>query len=417
MRTLKLFATTLLVVLSMGISSCDKTIVEEPVTIFPNNSSNSELEKIYSKHIEDYENMTHTSFRVYGNDSVKFTGLTAKGHLMIDLFQKSSETKVFEWIGNSKIDTIYRFYKGYGEYEEVKINSIDIHYIKFYNLSKDFFTMIYLRGKELLTRALFVKGTHSKITNCFPNEMSTLILNWYNNEYCFIHDCCYTLAGDTVYTIKYGEYDHNIDNYGSKIATNGYGYFQYQFERVSAEEAVGIGIDTSNYKYQLRLARINYKTAQNIWGKQQYVKLPFEYEANAKLSYSFVNKSANIWECKVDIIYYDGTKKDYTFFFNIDNGVISENPNASPLTGKWLYTTEAGNKEIITFNGDNTGNWESVDIYDNTSNTDTFAYTVNGNEVIINYGNGSLETYCYEIVDNKMKLTYEDGHTEVYTKQ
>lgn len=167
--------------------------------------------------------------------------------------------------------------------------------------------------------------------------------------------------------------------------------------------------------YQFNSCKINYKDCKQVWERD--FTLPFNYEANAKLFYSIVNKSANVWEYKVDVIYYDGTKKDYTFYLNIDNGVISENLNASPLTGKWLYTTEAGNKEIITFNGDNTGNWESVDIYDNTSNTDAFAYTVNGNEVIIDFGDGSLETYRYEIVDNEMKLTYEDGHTEVYTKQ
>ena len=130
-----------------------------------------------------------------------------------------------------------------------------------------------------------------------------------------------------------------------------------------------------------------------------------------------LDSSTNIWKYNLHLLYYSGEQRDYTFYLNIDNGTISESPNASPLIGKWLYTTEAGNKEIITFNSNNTGSWESIDIYDNSSSTDTFSYTVNGNEFIIDFGEGSLETYRYEIVDNEMKLTYEDGHTEVYTKQ
>lgn len=432
MKTFRLIVTILLVIIFAGFSSCDKTIiVEEPVTIFPDGSGKSELEKIYSKHIEDYENMTHTSFSVYGNDSVKFTGLTAKGYLMIDLFQKSSETKVFEWIGNSKIDTTYRVHKGYGEYEEVKIHSIDIPHIQFYNkLSKDFFAMIHLSGKELLKRALFVKGTHSKITDCFPNGMSTLILNWYNNEYCFIHDCCYTLAGDTVYTIKYGEYDYNIDQYGSRIAMNGYGSFQYQFERVSAEEAVGIGIDTDifNSYYQLRIARINYKTAQNIWGKEQYVKLPFEYEAKAKLSSSIIQKSSEIWTYNIDIVYYDGTEKKAIINVNIKNGSIIEEEipvTLANLEGTWdmvkCYGWEYNdNYEKEDWEEDVTGEYiffEDEDGnggYNDGYKTYYFASSVEGNKLVLRNSEwlSGKEVTITKLTKNELYLKATDSVSE-----
>lgn len=244
---------------------------------------------------------------------------------MINLFQEATKKKVFDWVDNVKIDTICKVYKGYGEYEEVTVKSIGLshaHGNPHIESNKNFITLLdFFGGESPFTRILFVNGGNSKMSNIMPIgswSINTFITNWYNNEYCFIHDCCYTLAGDTVYTIKYGEYDYNIDQYGSRIATNGYGSFQYQFERVSAEEAVGIGIDTDNFNgsYQLRLARINYKTAQNIWGKEQYVELPFEYEAKAKLSSSIIQKSSEIWTYNIDIVYYDGTEKEASI--NVD---------------------------------------------------------------------------------------------------
>lgn len=35
-------------------------------------------------------------------------------------------------------------------------------------------------------------------------------------------------------------------------------------------------------------------------------------------------KILNIWKCRADFLYYDGMKKDYTFYLNIENGEISD---------------------------------------------------------------------------------------------
>lgn len=422
MKSIRLLATLLLVAVCAGFSSCEEELEEEPSTILkPEGGNNSsDLENTYSQYIDDYKNMTCKRFNDNG-DTIEFTGITAKGYLMINLFQEATKKKVFDWVDNVKIDTICKVYKGYGEYEEVTVKSIGLshaHGNPHIESNKNFITLLdFFGGESPFTRILFVNGGNSKMSNIMPIgswSINTFITNWYNNEYSFIHDCCYTLTGDTVYTIKYENYDfYNIREYEQRIMLCG--SYDHEATRISGEEGIGTYVANFSGIYQFNSCKINYKDCKQVWERD--FTLPFNYEANAKLFYSIVNKSANVWEYKVDVIYYDGTKKDYTFYLNIDNGVISENLNASPLTGKWLYTTEAGNKEIITFNGDNTGNWESVDIYDNTSNTDAFAYTVNGNEVIIDFGDGSLETYRYEIVDNEMKLTYEDGHTEVYTKQ
>lgn len=391
MKSTRLLATLLLVAVCAGFSSCEEELEEEPSTIPSPEGGNdsSDLENTYSQYIDDYEKITCKSFIQYNNDTIAFTGITSKGYLMIDLFQKSSETKVFEWIDNTKTDTIYKIHQGYGEYKEVKVHSIELPFIQFHTeSSKDFIAMLHFNGSQTLRRALFVNGGQSRMTDCL-STVSTFILNWYNNEYCFIHDCCYTFAGDTVYTVKYGEYDYNVDQYGSRIATNGYGSFQYQFERVSAEEAVGVGIDTDifNSHYQLRITRINYKTAQNTWGKQQYVTLPFEYEAKAKLSYDITNKSSKIWTYKVNITYYDGTKKEVTLNVNIENGAVQgeddynsllDSYNSLLIVGKWEMTIGNAVATHVTYKNDGTFEYTSTE---DNSYKEMGKYKIDGNKL------------------------------------
>lgn len=374
MKTLRLLAASLLIAVCAGFSSCsDDELEKEPIINFDPNGNNdsSNLEKTYSQYIDDYENMTCKRFNDNG-DTIEFTGLTAKGYLMINLFQKATKTKVFDWVDNVKIDTIYKVYKGYGEYEEVTIKSIGLshsHVGKPHIASnKDFIILLdFFGGTSPFTRILFVNGGNSKMSDIMPVDswhISTFIPNWYNNEYSFIHNCCYTLAGDTVYTIKYGEYDdNNINMYGSRIATNGHGSFQYQFEQVSAEEAVGTGLDIDNFhgSYQLRVARINYRTAQNMWGEQRYINLPFVYEA--KLSYSITDKSSDTWKYKVNITYYDGTKKEVTLNVNIENGEVQgeDDYNSLFIIGKWKMTSGDAVATHVTYKDDGTFEYTSTE--------------------------------------------------------
>ncbi len=94
-----------------------------------------------------------------------------------------------------------------------------------------------------------------------------------------------------------------------------------------------------------------------------------------------------------------------------------EETNAS-LVGSWIYSNPAGNMEVLTFNADKTGSCKSIDIYDNTSNTDAFTYTLNEKEgkLIIDFGDGDPETYSYTISGNKLTLIEDGGRTEVYVK-
>lgn len=351
-----------------------------PTEIFDPTGGN-ELEKIYSKYIDNYEDITCKSFVKYNNDTIAFTGITPKGYLMIDLFRNSSETKVFEWIDNTKTDTIYNVHKGYGEYEEVRIRSIEPSFIKFHTeYGKDFIAMLHLNGSQPLRRVLFVNGGQSHMTDVLPEGVATFIPNWYNNQYCFIHDCCYTLAGDTVYTIKYGENDmNNINNYADRIATGGYHFLEYQ--RISPEEAIGAGIDTGyDNRYRIEMVRINYKTAQNVWGEQRYIALPFDYEAKAKLAYSVTDKSSNIWTYKVSITYYDGTKSEATLKVDIESGTVQGDDDyiASLIIGKWKMTSGNAIATHVAYKNDGTFEYTSTE---DSSYKEVGKYKIEGNKL------------------------------------
>ena len=273
---------------------------------------------------------------------------------------------------------------------EIPFNSINVAWLEKYEK--------WLRSngnKETTISLMFRTLTLKEI----KNDYRAYITDWYK-ESVFVGNCCYNDMGDTLYVSQ-------INN-GAVGGTP-----------ISYEESVSVNVDVNfdDFLTQISALRINYKTYKNVWYTKH--KLPFEIFSDTKRECTLLDNSTNIWKYKLDLLYYDGTKKDYTFYLNIENGTISETQDVSPIVGSWVYITDEGYKEIITFYSDNTGRWESVNIHDNTSNSDPFTYTMDDKEdkFIIDFGDNSPETYYYNISDNKMKLMYEDGHVELYTKQ
>ena len=381
MKTFRLLAASLLIAVCAGFSSCSEELEEHQTEVmFIDGDSFS----TYGLNFRDYE--CYGSFH-WGNIN-HFSG--QNNRLWISSYDRTTKEKLWEWTDNRTFDKKRTVHVGYGEYKDIEISSITAYGTCAKN--NIFVASVSYNGESYNEDNILFKtaaGTLKEI----KNDYRAYITDWYK-ESVFVGNCCYNDSGDTIYVSK-------VDN-GAVRGTP-----------VSYEETIMVG----DYQQQLTASRINYKTYKSVWNTEH--KLPFEILSDTKKEYTLLDNSTSIWKYKLDLLYYDGTKKDYTFYLNIDNGTISETLNTSPLIGKWLYTTEAGNKEIITFNGDNTGSWESIDIYDNTSNSDPFTYTMDDKEdkFIIDFGDNSPETYYYNISDNKMKLMYEDGHVELYTKQ
>ena len=384
MKAFRLLTTSLLVAVCVGFGSCEAELEEVPVEEL---YSNGDSFSTYGLNIKDYE--CRGSY--YWGNINHFSGLK-NNHLWISSYDRTTKEKLWEWIDSRTFDRKRTVHVGYGEYKDIEISSITTYGACAKN--NIFVASVSYSGESYSECNILFQTATGNLKEMKDTKQS-YVVDWYK-ESVFVGNCCYNDMGDTIYVSPF---------------PNG----TIGGVPISYEEAISVSINYG-YKPQYILAsRDNCKSGQTVWNTEY--ELPFEVLSDTQKEYTLLDSSTNIWKYNLHLLYYSGEQRDYTFYLNIDNGTISESPNASPLIGKWLYTTEAGNKEIITFNSNNTGSWESIDIYDNSSSTDTFSYTVNGNEFIIDFGDGSPETYRYEIADNEMKLTYEDGHTEVYSKQ
>ena len=383
MKTLRLLTASLLIAVCAGFSSCGDEELEE--FQLDEMYSTGDSFSTYGLNIKDYE--CRGSF-YFGNIN-QFSGLK-NNHLWISSYDRTTKEKLWEWTDSRTFDKKRTVHVGYGEYKDIEISSITTYGACAKN--NIFVASVGYGGESYGEYNILFKTATGNLKE-IRNEYPAYITDWYK-ESVFVGNCCYNDLGDTIYVSQV--------NNGAVSGTP-----------ISYEETIIV----SDYQQQLTASRINYKTYKSVWNTEY--RLPFEIFPDTKKEYVLLDNSTNIWKYKLDLLYYDGTKKDYTFYLNIENGTISETQNVSPIVGSWVYITDEGYKEIITFYSDNTGRWESVNIHDNTFNLDPFTYTMDDKEdkFIIDFGDNSPETYYYNISDNKMKLMYEDGHVELYTKQ
>lgn len=383
MKTLRLLTASLLIAVCAGFSSCGDEELEE--FQLDEMYSTGDSFSTYGLNIKDYE--CRGSF-YFGNIN-HFSGLK-NNHLWISSYDRTTKEKLWECTDSRTFDKKRTVHVGYGEYKDIEISSITTYGACAKN--NIFVASVGYGGESYGEYNILFKTATGNLKE-IRNEYPAYITDWYK-ESVFVGNCCYNDLGDTIYVSQV--------NNGAVSGTP-----------ISYEETIIV----SDYQQQLTASRINYKTYKSVWNTEY--RLPFEIFPDTKKEYVLLDNSTNIWKYKLDLLYYDGTKKDYTFYLNIENGTISETQNVSPIVGSWVYITDEGYKEIITFYSDNTGRWESVNIHDNTFNLDPFTYTMDDKEdkFIIDFGDNSPETYYYNISDNKMKLMYEDGHVELYTKQ
>jgi len=383
MKTLRLLTASLLIAVCAGFSSCGDEELEE--FQLDEMYSTGDSFSTYGLNIKDYE--CRGSF-YFGNIN-HFSGLK-NNHLWISSYDRTTKEKLWEWTDSRTFDKKRTVHVGYGEYKDIEISSITTYGACAKN--NIFVASVGYGGESYGEYNILFKTATGNLKE-IRNEYPAYITDWYK-ESVFVGNCCYNDLGDTIYVSQV--------NNGAVSGTP-----------ISYEETIIV----SDYQQQLTASRINYKTYKSVWNTEY--RLPFEIFPDTKKEYVLLDNSTNIWKYKLDLLYYDGTKKDYTFYLNIGNGTISETQNVSPIVGSWVYITDEGYKEIITFYSDNTGRWELVNIHDNTFNLDPFTYTMDDKEdkFIIDFGDNSPETYYYNISDNKMKLMYEDGHVELYTKQ
>ena len=135
----------------------------------------------------------------------------------------------------------------------------------------------------------------------YDNTKNGVAYSWYK-ESVFVADCCYSHEGDTIYTAKSKP---SFDENGNPV----------DISLISYEEGIKL---SDNF-----ISKYNFKEGKSMWGTN--IVAPFDVPSDAKKSYTLLDSTTNIWEYKCEVTFYDGTKRDFTFKINIENGTLIAN--------------------------------------------------------------------------------------------
>ena len=287
MKIIKLLATSLLVALSLGVSSCgdDNELPSSPPLVQVN-----PIDELFAEYMENYSNI---KFRFCSQKecSVFLTGMK-DNHLWFSEYDAVSKQLKFEWTDTEETDTILNVHEGYGEYVTVKLRYF---YPQFYKKTSigDIVTL----KLNNLAQTIFTFNKQSKRTELQSgNQKNFVATNWYA-ESVFIGKHCYSHKGEIIYEAKV-----TPDYYALPI---------------SYEE----GIELKDR----HISKYNYKESKTVW--ETYIEFPFNITPDAKFNYTLLDNSTNVWQYKCEVIFYDGNKKDFTFKINIDNGTLLSTKN------------------------------------------------------------------------------------------
>ena len=315
MKNIRLLATSLLVALSMGVSSCgDDELDREPISIPTEPSIFEKMDKAFAEYIGDYSNITCRYYQE-GESSILFAGLNNQ-RLWFSEYDVANKQLNTEWTDIEKTDTIQQLYKGYGEYETLYVKFV--HPLVHKETSTGNIVTFNIGGRF---QTIFTSNHKTKRTQLqYDNTKNGIARSWYK-ESVFIADCCYSHEGDTIYIAKSKP---SFDENGNPA----------DISLISYEEGIKLS-DSFISKY-------NFKEGKSMWGTN--IVAPFDVASAAKKSYTFLGSTTNIWEYKCEVTFYDGTKKDFTFKINIDSGKIISN-----VTGITLNETSKELDIIDTF--------------------------------------------------------------------
>lgn len=288
MKSIRLLAASLLVALSMGVNSCGGDEFEELQMDELYNHGDSY--STYGLNMKDYE--CRGSY--YWENINHFSGLK-NNHLWISSYDRTTKEKLWEWTDSRTFDRKRTVHVGYGEYKDIEISSITTYGACAKN--NIFVANVSYSGESYNEYNILFK-TATGIVKEIKNDKGAYIVDWYK-ESVFVGNCCYNDLGEVLYV--------------TSIPNGAIGGIP-----ISYDESVSVNDNLQ----QLIASRFNYRTGKAVWNTEYL--LPFEIFSDTKKEYTLLDNSTSIWKYKLDLLYYDGTKKDYTFYLNIENGEISD---------------------------------------------------------------------------------------------
>lgn len=301
MKTLRLLATLLLVALSAGLYSCGNDLDRAPQDQYTPDNFFNDIDKKFAEYMNDYSDIK-CRYAQAAEGTMRLSGIKNK-HLWFSEFDAITKKLKSTWLDIEETDTIQQVYSGYGEYKEMKITFAIFGYYK-----KTKAGDIVGFSLDNIPQIIFTSNGKTKRTPLEIDSRNKALYDWYD-ESVFIGNCCYTSEGDTLYIAK-EEPDFIQGKY-------------IDAELISYEEGLKFSGNS--------ISKYNYKEAKSIWSTN--IVPPFEVPSDAKRNYTVIDNSTNIWKYKVDITFYDGTKKEHTFKINIETGkLVSDEIKVTGIT-------------------------------------------------------------------------------------
>lgn len=245
------------------------------------------------------------------NNTVNYTGLK-NNHLYLrsvkidTLYDYRKWETIIEWEDTEVTTREQKKYIGYGNYETFFINKIYPYVV---NTNNGNFSAIIILEEDLTTRsrAMFIFKDYQLVKKRIINNLFLTGIPWYQGGILTCEDnniCCYSVKGDTIYTTNSAFPISSLPNPLSSLSND---------IPTSYEESISIN--------GLTITKYNWRENKLIW--EMRVISPFNEPSNSKYTSTLLDKSTNIWKYKVNILYYDGTKKEFVFTVNLDDGKIT----------------------------------------------------------------------------------------------
>lgn len=272
-------------------------------------------DKQYDYSIEEYIKKYLTNIECLGvystNDTAYFAGLK-NNHIWVKAIKFDKNNDVSNWNNvlyelNDKglFDKSFKINMGYGEYVNFNISQFayrgtsytnDVNSLHVLNLIDS--SIIYNAKTSNLKLVLIQnKDIVKRINN--PSQIYSINM-WYNNSFHINYNTnsvFYSEKGDSLFVSKI-----NINPNNTIYNTP-----------ISYEQTIIFTKDN--------IQRIDLKENIIIWSTNY--KSPFNEPANSRYTYSLLEKTSDTWKYKINIVYEDGTKKEYQFKVNINDGVVT----------------------------------------------------------------------------------------------
>lgn len=292
MKSIRLLATSLLVAVCAGFSSCeDDEFGDNPTNIVDSEPSISDkIDELFAEYMDDYSNIQYR-FCFKGERAV-LSGLKDR-HLWFSEYDAVTKQLKSEWTDIEETDTTLNIYKGPGEYEAVKLNYILPTFYKKTSVGD----IVTLRLNGTYNQTIFTFNKQSRRTKLqSDSQKNVTAYDWYA-ESVFIGKCCYSNEGEIIYEAKEAP---QFDN--GKIDAL----------LISYEEGM---MCTGRY-----ISKYNYKESKTVWST--YIEPPFDITSEVKIDYTLLDNSTNVLHFKCEVMLLGDIKKDFTFKINKENGKI-----------------------------------------------------------------------------------------------